>query len=291
MSVMTVPSPAGAAPKRAIKTRRMKFNYAPGRVDRHYANDDLIMSHIVAMLSAMFPEGEDFFVRSVRHYADRITDPDLLEAVKGFTGQETMHGREHRALNERLQELGYPTRRVDRLVKSDLARVERRAPHKVQLAITAALEHYTATLAERLLSNEQAREMLGNGEVRNVLLWHAVEESEHKAVAFDVYRAVGGTEKMRIRVMKLMTWSFLLGTIMQTLLSMLADRATYNPVRLARSIKELRRSPFLGKEMVAAIKDYNRVGFHPNDHDNTELLDYWTKELFGAEGRLAGNLK
>jgi predicted metal-dependent hydrolase len=269
----------------------VKFNYAPGRVDRHYANNDLIMSHIVAILSAMLPEGEDFFVRSVRYYADRITDPELLEAVKGFTGQETMHGREHRALNERLQELGYPTRRVDRLVKFDLARVEKRAPHKVQLAITAALEHYTATLAERLLSNERAREMLGEGEVRNVLLWHAVEESEHKAVAFDVYRAVGGTEKMRIRVMKMMTWSFIFGVTFHTLLSMLADRSTYNPRVLARSIRKLRRSPFLGKEMVQAIKDYNREGFHPNDHDNTELLAYWTQELFGAQGRLAGNLK
>jgi predicted metal-dependent hydrolase len=288
MSVMSVPA---ASPQRAIKTRRVKFNYAPGRVDRHYANNDLIMSHVVAILSAMFPEGEDFFVRSVRYFADDITDPDLKAAVAGFTGQETMHGREHRALNERLQQLGYPTRRVDRLVKFDLARVERRAPRKVSLAITAALEHYTATLAERLLSDERAREMLGDGEVRNVLLWHALEESEHKAVAFDVYRAVGGTEKMRIRVMRMMTWSFIIGTTIHTLLSMLADRATYNPVRLGRSIKELRRSPFLGKEMVAAIKDYNREGFHPNDHDNSELLEYWTKELFGEQGQLIGNLK
>jgi predicted metal-dependent hydrolase len=285
---MSVPA---ATPKRAIKTRRMKFNYAPGRVDRHYANNDLIMSHVVAILSAMFPEGEDFFVRSVRYYADRITDPDLQEAVKGFTGQETMHGREHRALNERLQELGYPTRRVDRLCKFDLARVERRAPHKVQLAITAALEHYTSTLAERLLSNERAREMLGDGEVRNILLWHAVEESEHKAVAFDVYRAVGGTEKMRIRVMKMMTWSFIFGVTLHTLLSMAADRSTYNPRVFFKSVRELRNSPFLGKEMVAAIKAYNREGFHPNDHDNSELLDYWTKELFGTDGQLVGNLK
>ncbi len=286
MSVMSVP-----APKRAVKTRRVKFNYTPATVTRHYADGDLILSHVTAILSAMFPEGEDFFVRSVRYYADRITDPELAEAVKGFTGQETMHGREHRALNERLQELGYPTRRVDRLVKFDLARVERRAPHMVQLAITAALEHYTATLAERLLSDENARARLGDSEVRKVLLWHALEESEHKAVAFDVYRAMGGTEKMRIRVMKVMTWSFIFGVTVHSILSLLADRATYNPVRLWRSIRLLPSSPFLGKEMVAAIKDYNRVGFHPNDHDNTELLDYWTKELFGEQGQLVGNLK
>jgi predicted metal-dependent hydrolase len=281
MTVMSLP----------IKTRRVKFDYSPARLPRHFADGDLILSHVVAVLSGMFPEGEDFFVRSVRHYADRITDPALIEAVKGFTGQETMHGREHRALNERLAELGYPTRRVDRLVKSDLARAERRLPPKVRLAITAALEHYTAALAETLLSDPRAREVLGDSEVRNVLLWHALEESEHKAVAFDVYRAVGGTEKMRIRVMHFMTFSFLTGAIIQSLLGLLADRAAYHPVRLWQSIKRLRTSPFLGKDMVARIRAYNEVGFHPNDHDNTELLAYWTKELFGDSGQLAGNLR
>jgi predicted metal-dependent hydrolase len=72
---------------------------------------------------------------------------------------------------------------------------------------------------------------------------------------------------------------------------MLADRATYNPRTLGRSLRELRHSPFLGKEMVQAIKDYNKPGFHPNDHDNTELLEFWTKELFGEQGKLVGNLK
>ena len=75
MSVMSIP-----APKRVVKTRRVKFDYTPATVERHYAQGDLIMSHVVAILSAMFPEGEDFFVRSVRYYADRITDPDLKEA-------------------------------------------------------------------------------------------------------------------------------------------------------------------------------------------------------------------
>jgi predicted metal-dependent hydrolase len=279
------------APKRTIRTRRVKFDYSPGHVDRHYAQGDLVMSHVVAMLSAVFPEGEDFFVRSVRHYADDITDPELKTQVAGFTGQETMHSREHRALNERLQELGYPTRRVDRMTKHDLARAHRRLDPMIQLAITSALEHYTATLAEVLLTNEKARELLGEGEVRSILLWHALEESEHKAVAFDVYRAMGGSEKMRIRTMRVVTISFLVGMTFQTVISLLGDRATYNPVRLVKSLAKLRHSPWLSKEVRHRIADYNRNGFHPNDNDNSELLEFWTKELFGAGGRLEGNLK
>jgi hypothetical protein len=287
---MTAPSVA-PVPARNVKTRRVRFDYSPQRVQRHYAQGDLVMSHVVAMLSAVFPEGEDFFVRSVRHYADRITDPELKAQVAGFTGQETMHGREHRALNDRLNELGYPTHRVDRWTKRDLARAHKKMPPMIQLAVTSALEHYTATLAEVLLTNEKAREILGDGEVRSVLLWHALEESEHKAVAFDVYRAMGGTEKMRIRVMKTITVSFLFSSILNTIMSMLADRSTYNPVTLARSLRRLPQSPWLAKDVRKKIADYNRVGFHPDDHDNKELTAYWTNELFGPGGQLEEKLK
>jgi hypothetical protein len=161
----------------------------------------------------------------------------------------------------------------------------------MQLAVTSALEHYTATLAEVLLTNEKAREILGEGEVRSVLLWHALEESEHKAVAFDVYRAVGGTEKMRIRVMRTVTVSFLVGMVIQTIMSMFGDRAAANPKTLVTSLAKLRHSPWLSKEVRKRITDYNRVGFHPDDNDNTELLAHWTNELFGAGGRLEGKLK
>ena len=95
--------------------------------------------------------------------------------------------------------------------------------------MTAALEHYTATLAETLLTDERAQALLGESEVRSMLLWHALEESEHKAVAFDVFRAAGGTETMRIWTMQLVTFSFLADVTLHTILSMLADRATYHP--------------------------------------------------------------
>jgi predicted metal-dependent hydrolase len=282
---------ATSVPKRNVRTRRIRFDYPTGALERHYVDGDLVMSHLVAVLSAMFPEGEDFFVRTVRHYADRITDPELKEQVAGFTGQEVTHGREHRALNERLQQMGYPTRRIDRMVKRDLAQAQRRMPPIVCLAITAALEHYTAALAETLLTDERAQALLGDSEVRSMLLWHALEESEHKAVAFDVFRAVGGTEQVRIRTMRMINISFLLGVIGNTVVSMLGDRATYHPIRTARSIAALRHSPFLSRKLIRRIRDYNRVGFHPDDNDNSELIERWTAELFGEQGRLADHLR
>jgi predicted metal-dependent hydrolase len=187
--------------------------------------------------------------------------------------------------------MGFATRRVDRIVKKSLARVERIVSPLECLAMTAALEHYTATLAETLLTDDRAQALLGNTEVRSMLLWHALEESEHKAVAFDVFRAVGGTERMRIRVMRAVTVGFLVRVTIFTIISMLGDRATYNPIRLVRSLLALRHSPFLTRDVVRRIRAYNKVGFHPDDHDNSALVDYWTAELFGAEGTLADHLR
>ncbi len=172
---------------RTVKTRRIAFEYPPDSMPKHFVDGDLVMSHAIAVLSATFPNGEDFFVRSVRAFRDEITDPELKEQVGGFIGQEAIHGREHRTLNERLAELGYPTRTIDKAVDISLKLRERILPKKSNLALTAALEHYTATLAEVLMTDERARAMLTVPEVRSLLMWHALEESEHKAVAFDVF--------------------------------------------------------------------------------------------------------
>src|SRR5580658_6889221 len=93
-------------PERTVPTRRMTFEESLRDLPKHYAADgDLIASHLAAALSAVFPDGEDFFVRSVRYYRDQVTDPDLKRQVSGFIGQEAVHGREHRVLNDRLDQL------------------------------------------------------------------------------------------------------------------------------------------------------------------------------------------
>jgi len=288
MTAAPEPTPV---PKRSVRTRRISFAYPAGTLDRHYVQGDLVMSHLVAMLSALFPEGEDFFIRAVRRYRDQVTDPELRAQVAGFIGQEVTHGREHRALNDKLREMGYPTRMTDRFTNLLLIRSDRLFSRRFQLAVTAALEHYTATIAERLLTSPEARELLGDSEVRSVLLWHALEESEHKAVAFDVYRAIGGTERMRIGAMRLTNALFVPIVAVLTAISLAGDRASYHPVRLWRSLARLPHSPFLAREVRRNLLAYNRPGFHPDDFDATALLDRWRAELFGTNGTLADHLK
>ena len=136
----------------------MEFEDYVADLPKYFAADgDIVMSHVLTVLSSTFPEGEKFFVRSVAAVRDEITDPKLRADVEGFIGQEEMHGREHQVLNDRLAQHGYPTRGIDAYVRGLYWVRERIQSKKINLAFTAALEHYTATLAELLLSDEQAR--------------------------------------------------------------------------------------------------------------------------------------
>ena len=268
----------------ALKARRVKFNFPSGTRRQHFVDNDLVMSHFVAVLSAMFPEGEDFFIRSVKNYRDQITDPVLQEAIKGFIGQESTHKTQHRMLNERLQAMGYPTARIDAHVKWLLNRLEGIYSTEIALAGTAALEHYTATFAEIMLNSEELIGLLDGSDVREILLWHAFEEAEHKAVAYDVYQAVGGSERNRVRAMRLATTIFVFELILQTARSLARDRATYNPVRLLRSLNKFRKSPIFSRAALRRYASYTRAGFHPDDWDSTATLEHWSTELLDAAG-------
>lgn len=278
-------------PDRSIPTRRISFEEGLRSVPKHFAADgDLISSHVVAALSSLFPDGEDFFVRSVRRYRDRITDPVLKAQVNGFIGQEAMHGREHRAFNDHLATLGYPTKRVERLVRIGLRARERMTTPASNLAETVALEHFTATLAELALTDEEFRALPGHPVVADLFLWHALEESEHKAVAFDVYRAVGGSERTRVWTMRFIRVSFVIGTTLQVLASLMGDSATFQRGRLRSSWRRFRRSPLMQRELWERLRDYDRPDFHPDDRDTTELVRRWRSELFGESGRLNDRL-
>ena len=275
----------------APPTRRIDFGFGEVDLPRHFMGDDLVFSHVVAVLSCLFPEGEDFFVRSVRNYRDQIDDPLLARQVKGFIGQEAIHGREHRAFNEALGDLGYPVRFHDARVRLGLGIFSRVAPKSYQLALTAALEHYTATLAEVLLNSDTLQTGTEIEQVRELFLWHALEENEHKSVAFDVFQRVCGKERIRVNVMRFATVGFITALFAGTAASLALDPAARDLPRLRRSFARFRRNPLVSRQVRARIRDYNRPGFHPEDHDTNELLDTWRARLFGPEGELNHRLK
>lgn len=282
-------SPAVVYPK----TRRIRFRFGDdGNAHKYFVENDIVYSHFVAGLSGGFPPGEEGFIRSVRKFSDQITDPVLKKRVAGFIGQESVHGQEHRRVNEKLIEMGYPIawwdskRQVDRLI-----RFENMLPPRAHLAFTAMAEHMTAILAERTLGSEEVQAIPGDPEVWHLLNWHALEELEHKSVAFDVYRAVGGTEAMRIGLMLVamtVVPPLTLGILAGSLLS--DPVARRQPRRLLREARGLFGGP-LFSGIVGDVRKYLRPGFHPDDINTEELLNRWQQELFGSKGILVDHLK
>lgn len=263
---------ATTIPARDITVRRPGIDHDQP-LPKYFVANDPMRSHIAAMLSSVFPEGEDFFVRSVRAYRDQIDDPELSKQVKGFIGQEAIHGREHRDFNDHLATLGYPTKGVDRLVAKGLAIQARVTPKHHQLAVTAALEHYTATLAETLLRDEDALAEFTNDEARALFAWHALEETEHKSVAFDVFQHVCGSHRVRVGTMWTVHAGFLLAMIGAVTVSVAKDPKAWP--KLPKSLLGLRTHPFFQRPLRKRLLDYNREGFHPDDHDTVELLEEW----------------
>jgi hypothetical protein len=275
------------------KTRRIRFRFGEdGALSKYFVIDDIVYSHFVAGLSAAFPPGEESFIRSVRRFADRITDPVLQKRVAGFIGQESMHGQEHRRLNHTLVEMGYPIKWWDsQSLKERLIRLEQRTPGRVHLATTAAAEHYTAVLAERVLSSDEIQAIPADPEAWQLLNWHALEELEHKSVAFDLYRAVGGSERTRIAVMAVLFGATIPLTLISLTVALARDPvARRQPVRLAREGRALFTGPIF-KGLMRDLAKYMRPGFHPDDINTAALLERWQAELFGADGALVDHLK
>ncbi len=288
---------SGSAPK-PVATRRISFSFDPTSPSRrHFVAGDIALSHLVALLSGFFPSGEEFFIHSVRSYRDQIDDPWLKAQVAGFIGQETTHGLQHRALNVELIRMGYwATGGIDRLGAKLVKSFERqhdRLPSVVvrfALAATAAVEHLTAVLGAQVLDTPWIQRQLTDPEVRAMLNWHAIEEMEHKAVAFDVYRHVGGTERMRRAAMATVLFLFLTRAVV-LLLSVGSDSwAWRHPARTLQSLVALPCSP-LFSGVLPQIRRYFTAGFHPDDIDDSELLDRWRDRYFGGDGALLDHLR
>lgn len=273
---------------RSVRARRLRLGHEHP-MPQHFVDGDLLMSHIMATLSATFPKGEQFFIDSVRNYRDEIDDPELRQQVGGFIGQEVMHGREHDRFNQVLADMGYPTRFVDDLTGRAMGLMQR-LPKPVQLAITAAAEHFTSVLAEQLLQDDTFTDQDLPDDVKALFQWHALEESEHKSVAYDVYRDQVDNEFIRLATMHALT-SLLGAVVLASLVgTVLTDRRARNPIRFIRSLVNLRNSPFARKKIALRLLEYNRPYFHPDDRDTEHLVEEWRERLFGQNGTLNDSL-
>jgi len=270
-----------------IPVRRM--DYAFDGLPKYWFRGNPWTTHFLNALSAVFPDGERFFIHSVRNVQDNIDDPHLQAQVRAFIGQEANHGKEHEAFNALLEEKhGVPMSSAARFTRNWLLGTARRLPKMRQLAITIALEHFTAILANQLLEHPEIAEDLRRPE-GDMFLWHAVEETEHKAVAYDVYTRVYGRGVLaylvRVLTMVVTTVMFLLFTAVLQQRFLWRDGETFNLRALGGFLKFLYWSPGPLLKILPDYLDYYRPSFHPWQHDNRALIESRVASLAGKEIR------
>ncbi|MDO8696830.1 MAG: metal-dependent hydrolase, partial [Pseudomonas sp.] len=168
---MASTTPAGLQ----IRPRHLDFNL-PSPLPRHWHGGDAFKTHLFDAMSVLFPDGERFFIDSVRQFRDQISDPVLKEQIRGFIGQEGHHSREHLEYSNRLRELGYDIAAIERRAQARIRFTQKKFSAQRQLAATAALEHITAILADGLLKNPKALDG-AIPQMSRLWRWHALEET------------------------------------------------------------------------------------------------------------------
>lgn len=225
-------------------------------------------------LSATFPRGEAFFIEAVKAHRDGA--PPKLEAeIRAFVRQEINHTREHIAFNRLAADSGYDMAKIDRRTADLLALTDNR-PAIGKLAVTMALEHFTALFAHEFLTNPQ-HFAAADPEVRRMWEWHAVEEVEHKGVAFDTWnhatRQWSAWQRWRVRslVMIVVTRRFFTNRWIDAMDLLAQDGITGWKARIGLA-RYLLVSPGVVRRIFPAWLSYFRPGFHPWDHDDRELI-------------------
>lgn len=278
----------------SFPVRRMGFDFS--NVPEYWMSESAGLTHFMTALSALFPAGEKFFIDSVRavRYHPNIKDNEILQKeISAFIGQEAMHTQEHVNFNASAQSFGHDVDSLDKntdfviqTARKAFAKVVKpfgMTQEMVDLTATTALEHFTATIASQLLTNTHIQELMKDETMSTMWFWHAIEENEHKAVAFDVYEGVFG-QGVKAYALR--------GSALVFAMVLLAITQTYFTFKLLRAdnklnFKELSMiykyaySPSKGiitgmtKEMLA----YFKPKFHPNHLDTDQLLATWKAKL------------
>jgi predicted metal-dependent hydrolase len=269
----TLPLAAAAAPKVSSAITPRPFDVDLSDVPRHWMGGHPVPTHIANGVNLLFPIGERFFVRSVNAYLDQIEDPQLRADVRAFFSQEGRHAHAHDRFNQVLRDQGYEIDRFLERYERILRGLEKRMPRALRLSTTAAVEHFTAIMAEGAFSStliERAAPPM-----KTLLAWHALEEIEHRAVAFDVLQQVNPSYWLRVAGLAVATTT-LAGFWVWAAISLL--RQDHAALAAPRWLAGSERPPLVRGVFLRGIRAYLRRGFHPKDAPLDHLAARWMSE-------------
>ena len=238
---------------------------------------DAFRSAFFNALSMSFPVGEQYFIDSVRAGLNRLPEAErqrFAPEVQGFIGQEATHRRIHALFNGHLDRLGYRNlievrarRRLEKNAHVDV---------RVHVGATAATEHFTAIFADWILRHPDALEG-AEPRLRTLWQWHSAEESEHRNTAFDLYQAIGGDHRWRLRIFRYITVTFLCDVMRQTVRNLWHDGSLFKWSTWRSGAQLLMAKDGMLRGNVGLWRDYLAPDFHPNQHP-AERAQQWLRD-------------
>ncbi len=260
---------------------RSNLDFKLDEVPRFWFGGDAFRTRMFDALSLTFPDGERYFIESVRLFRDKITDPDLKHRVADFIRQEAQHGIAHDKMNQVMLEQGMPIDQfinfLHRLYKSEL---KNRSP-QYNIAMTAAAEHLTALMAETFFSKKETFKDV-HPYVRALLAWHSIEEMEHRDVAYDVMKQVGEVPESTRKLALVLTTGMIFYYTSKHANVMLK----YDGFSRFERVKMFAKGIpwFFGKKGVFNARsdqylDWYKADFHPSQHPVIHQYQVWVDTL------------
>lgn len=257
-----------------MQVRNYQWSFADVAANTKAASFDKFLFNA---LSLIFPEGERFFVRSVKKFADRAATETEKAEIKAFIGQEIQHGKAHEHFNNSVMAEYFDPEsflRIYNFLAYDIIEpvVERLLGAEANLAVTAAAEHYTATWAEATLSSDRY-EKFASESLKRLAVWHSLEELEHKHVAFDLLKKVNPSYPLRIAGLLLSTAQFVGFTALGVAMLIAQEKNVDWREFFAGAQSDAENPNGLSYLFVRAFRDYLKPDFHPSDRDDSALRE------------------
>lgn len=256
---------------------------------RWWLGGDPIATAFYNALSITFPRGEAFFIESVKAFREG-TPEKLDREIKAFVQQEVMHSREHVAFNKGVVDAGYDVGPLEDKVTQILEFIRKRPPI-LNLVVTMALEHYTAVLAVRFLK-DQALAGSADKAQGDLWRWHAIEEIEHKGVAYDTWlhatRDWSRFKRWRMKaiMMTLVSIRFWKNRY-QGMIYLLAQDGITGFKAHGGLLWYMFGNPGVLRKIFLPIMAFYLPGFHPWNHDDRALIQSVDSEYEAARMPLA----
>ena len=181
-----------------LKVRKLSFAF-PDDIPFYFNPRNREASLLANTLSFLAPAFERYFIKAIREAMPHLASDASREEASRFCMQEGQHARFH-IDHQNLLLRKHPSLEAlrDEVNRSydDLYQNESNA---FALAYATAIELAFKPLAKLLVENRHHFFSGGDERITSFLLWHFVEEFEHRHAMFDVYQEVVGDYRYRVR--------------------------------------------------------------------------------------------